>query len=150
MQQGCSQKCTGWGGSMSNMAMWMGSQGWTPARHWRWRCTQCTHGSVLTHTCVCTGKCTTVPSVGSPCRHTSEHVSCRDLGTHIPLSGHWTLDHGGGLHLVEAGQGHKHCGHGSTGKGQDELAHHNPHSVSPTPQQEEHLLPPEPSVALQG
>lgn len=67
-----------------------------------------------------------------------------------PLPGHWTLDHAGGFLLVAAGQGDKDCGHGSTGKGQDELAHCDPSSVCPTPQQEQQLLPQEPSVALQG
>lgn len=104
---------------------------------------------MLTHTCVRTGKCTKMPSPGSPCRHTSEHVPCRELGTHIPTA--WALDTApcGGFLLGAAGRGDKHCGHGSTGKGQDELAHCNPSSECPTPQQEQQLLPQEPSVALQ-
>lgn len=105
---------------------------------------------MLMHTCVCTqvnaARC---HRLAAPADTHQSMFHAGSWSPTYPLPGHWTLDHGGGFLFVAAGQGDKHCGHGSTGKGQDESAHRNPYSVYPTPQQEEQLLPQEPSVTLQ-
>lgn len=102
------------------MATWRGSHGWILTQHWRGKCTSCAHQSVLMHTCVCA-------QVNAPrCPHCAApadtHQSVFHAGSWAPtppLPKHWTLDHGRGFLLVTAGQRDKHCGHGSTGKGQE-------------------------------
>lgn len=102
------------------MATWRGSHGWILTQHWRGKCTSCAHQSVLMHTCVCA-------QVNAPrCPHCTApadtHQSVFHAGSWAPtppLPKHWTLDHGRGFLPVTAGQRDKHCGHGSTGKGQE-------------------------------